>query len=110
MQDLQKENLAATQRNKLLESENSLLLSETEQLRQVCLLDQFIYTTLTWSQEVKILEDNIDQSLLREEQALTFEDDINSTPVSDDVESLQRQLKEQKMKLEVLATHELIVL
>jgi hypothetical protein len=35
VQELQKENLAASQRNKLLESENKLLLSETDQLRQV---------------------------------------------------------------------------
>jgi hypothetical protein len=35
VQELQKENLGITQRNKLLESENKLLLSETDQLRQV---------------------------------------------------------------------------
>jgi CAP-Gly domain-containing linker protein 1 len=41
VQELQKENLAASQRNKLLEAENKLLVSENEQLRQVsqCLQD-----------------------------------------------------------------------
>lgn len=35
VQDLQQETSAVTQRNKLLESENRLLMSETDQLRQV---------------------------------------------------------------------------
>jgi len=35
VQELQKENLAATQRIKLLESENQLLSSEAVQLREV---------------------------------------------------------------------------
>jgi hypothetical protein len=35
IQELQKENANAAYQNKLLESENKLLLSETEQLRQV---------------------------------------------------------------------------
>ena len=35
IQELQKENVAASQQNKLLESENRLLTSETEKLRQV---------------------------------------------------------------------------
>jgi hypothetical protein len=37
IQELQKENANAGHQNKLLESENKLLLSETEQLRQVIL-------------------------------------------------------------------------
>ena len=35
IQELQKENANASHQNKLLESENKLLLSETEQLREV---------------------------------------------------------------------------
>ncbi|KAJ7435109.1 hypothetical protein B0H11DRAFT_2368329 [Mycena galericulata] len=52
---LQKECLAAAQRTKLLESENQLLLSEAEQLRQ------------------EVLEENLDNSLVREENALDNE-------------------------------------
>ncbi|KAJ6557190.1 hypothetical protein B0H10DRAFT_2121012 [Mycena sp. CBHHK59/15] len=78
VQELQKESLAATQRTKMLESENQLLLSEAEQLRQ----------------EVQILEENLDNSLTREEDALD-----ETTPA--DVASLQRKLKEQKVKLEM---------
>lgn len=37
VQELQKDNQTAAQRNKLLESENRLLVSETDQLRQVLL-------------------------------------------------------------------------
>jgi len=37
VQELQKENLSATQRIKLLESENQLLTAEAAQLREVCL-------------------------------------------------------------------------
>ena len=37
IQELQKENANAAHQNKLLESENKLLLSETEQLRKVIL-------------------------------------------------------------------------
>ncbi|KAF8210105.1 hypothetical protein K438DRAFT_1903746 [Mycena galopus ATCC 62051] len=78
VQELQKESLAATQRTKLLESENQLLLSEAEQLRQ----------------EVQILEENLDNSLTREENAL---DDAPSG----DVSSLQRLMKDQKVKFEM---------
>lgn len=35
VQELQRENSLAAQRNKVLESENKLLLSETERLREV---------------------------------------------------------------------------
>lgn len=37
IQELQKENATAANHNKLLESENKMLLSETDQLREVCL-------------------------------------------------------------------------
>ncbi|KAF7361997.1 CAP-Gly domain-containing linker protein 2 [Mycena venus] len=78
VQELQKESLAATQRTKLLESENQLLLSEAEQLRQ----------------EVQILEENLDNSLTREENAL------DEAP-SGDAASLQRLMKDQKVKFEM---------
>ncbi|KAJ6586802.1 hypothetical protein DFH09DRAFT_1141573 [Mycena vulgaris] len=77
VQELQQESLAATQRTKLLESENQLLLSEAEQLRQ----------------EVQILEENLDHSLTREENAL-------EDAVPGDAASLQRIMKDQKVKLE----------
>ncbi|KAF7321415.1 hypothetical protein MKEN_00662000 [Mycena kentingensis (nom. inval.)] len=77
VQELQKENLAATQRTKLVESENQMLLTETEQLRQ----------------EVQILEENLDNSLLKEEEA------HDDTP--GDSSSLQRLLKDQKAKFEM---------
>nr|GAT57604.1 predicted protein [Mycena chlorophos] len=75
VQELQKENLAAAQRTKLLESENQLLTSETEQLRQ----------------EVQILEENLDNSLTREELS---QDDLPAG----DTASLQRLLRDQKLK------------
>ncbi|KAJ7096443.1 hypothetical protein C8R44DRAFT_813037 [Mycena epipterygia] len=78
VQELQKESLAAIQRTKLLESENQLLLSETEQLRQ----------------EVQILEENLDHSLTREENAL------EEGPPGDTT-SLQRIMKDQKVKFEM---------
>ncbi|KAJ6499418.1 hypothetical protein C8R45DRAFT_982319 [Mycena sanguinolenta] len=78
VQELQKESLAATQRTKLLESENQLLLSEAEQLRQ----------------EVQILEENLDNSLTREENAL------EEAP-SGDAASLQRLMRDQKVKSEM---------
>ncbi|KAI6046219.1 hypothetical protein EDC04DRAFT_2632497 [Pisolithus marmoratus] len=57
VQELQKEIVTVTQRNKLLESENRLLISETDQLRQ----------------ELKILEENVEQTLLCQEAALDSE-------------------------------------
>lgn len=63
VQDLQKENSVLSQRSKLLESENRLLMSETDQLRQ----------------ELKALEENIEQSLLREEEALDFSHSSSGT-------------------------------
>ncbi|KAH7927113.1 hypothetical protein BV22DRAFT_1061490 [Leucogyrophana mollusca] len=81
VQEMQKENLTTGQRNKLLESENRLLLSETEQLRQ----------------ELRILEENVEQSLLREEESLAMGTNSSSGPVSGDVQSA---LKEQRAKFE----------
>ncbi|RXW17083.1 hypothetical protein EST38_g8770 [Candolleomyces aberdarensis] len=80
VQELQKENSVALHKIKLLESENQLLKSETEQLRQ----------------EVSILEENLDKSLTHEENG------INDSNLSDDVVSLQRKIKEQSTELEQL--------
>ncbi|KAK6981223.1 hypothetical protein R3P38DRAFT_3464352 [Favolaschia claudopus] len=77
VQELQQESHEATQRTKLLEAENQLLLSEAEQLRQ----------------EVQILEENLDNSLTREENA------VDEAP-SGDATSLQRLMKDQKVKFE----------
>lgn len=79
------ESQTASQRNKLLESENRMLLSETDQLRQ----------------ELKLLEDNMEQSLLREEEALNAEDARAFSPGSADAAALQKTLKEQKIKYEM---------
>ncbi|KAG2145954.1 uncharacterized protein EDB93DRAFT_1150216 [Suillus bovinus] len=95
IQDLQQETSAVTQRNKLLESENRLLMSETDQLRQ----------------ELKLLEENIEQGLLREEAAL----ETHSTPASGDeqmarleneLEQLRKRLTEAEMKT-ARVTHDL---
>ncbi|KAI0958692.1 hypothetical protein AcV7_004436 [Taiwanofungus camphoratus] len=83
VQELQKENSAAAQRNKVLESENRLLLSETEQLRE----------------DLRALEENVEQSILREEQALVSGDESPSM-TSSDVASLQKSLKDLKVKYE----------
>ncbi|ETW80713.1 hypothetical protein HETIRDRAFT_434703, partial [Heterobasidion irregulare TC 32-1] len=80
VEELRRESAAASQRNKLLESENKLLISETDQLRD----------------EMKALENSVEQSLLREEQAL----EEGSPTISDDVASLRRALKELKAKHE----------
>jgi hypothetical protein len=45
-----------------------------------------------------LLEDNVEQNLLREEEALNAGDDKRS---SQDTASLQKALKEQKVKFEV---------
>ncbi|KAG6844343.1 hypothetical protein H0H87_007619 [Tephrocybe sp. NHM501043] len=77
VQELQKENVTAMQRIKILESENQLLSSETDQLRQ----------------EVQILEENLDKSLDLEESIAD-----GSRKVSEDS---PRKLKEQRNRLEV---------
>ncbi|THH28649.1 hypothetical protein EUX98_g5533 [Antrodiella citrinella] len=81
VQELQKENTVIVQRSKVLESENKLLLSETDQLRE----------------DMKALEDNVEQSLLREEKALMSETDGSMT---DDAETLQQMLRDLKVKYE----------
>lgn len=62
-----------------------MLISETDQLRQ----------------ELKLLEDNVEQSLLREEEALNAEDERAFSPSSADSATLQKTLKEQKIKYEM---------
>ncbi|KAF5346581.1 hypothetical protein D9758_013479 [Tetrapyrgos nigripes] len=86
LQEVQKESTAQVQRNKVLESENALLMSEMEQLRQ----------------EVKILEDNLDQSIMREEENLNL-DNIGKDGDKDgaDIEQLKKMLKEQRLKFDV---------
>ncbi|KAF6762946.1 CAP-Gly domain-containing protein [Ephemerocybe angulata] len=79
--ELQKENSSALHKMKLLESENELLKSEAEQLRQ----------------EVAILEENLDKSISQEEN--NFGGNPN---MSDDVVSLQRKLRDQGVELDQL--------
>ncbi|KAJ7594052.1 hypothetical protein C8J56DRAFT_925889 [Mycena floridula] len=79
VQEMQKETVAASQQNRMLESENQLLKSEMDQLRQ----------------EVKILEENLDNSILNAEQ------DLDQPRGSDD-DALRRSLKEQKSEVEQL--------
>ncbi|KAG1895564.1 uncharacterized protein F5891DRAFT_1058064 [Suillus fuscotomentosus] len=95
IQDLQQETSAVTQRNKLLESENRLLMSETDQLRQ----------------ELKLLEENIEQSLLREEAALgtqntTASGDEQMSRLENELEQLRKRLTEAEMKT-ARVTHDL---
>lgn len=99
---MQKENAVIIQRSKVLESENKLLLSETDQLREVrtalvILLGKVTNTTHDPMQDMKALEDNVEQSLLREEKALSETDGS----ISDDVSTLQQMLRDLKVKYEV---------
>lgn len=83
IQELQLEGTKAAQRTKVLESENKLLLTEMDQLRE----------------DMKALEDSVEQTLLREEQALEAEEAaLNGT--SDDVSQLQKTSREMKSKYE----------
>ncbi|KAI0054971.1 hypothetical protein BV25DRAFT_1816286 [Artomyces pyxidatus] len=81
IQELQKENNAAAQQYKLLESENKLLLSETEQLRE----------------DMKLLEDSVENSIMREEQSLN---EAAAGPNGDST-TLQRAMKEMRLKHEM---------
>ncbi|KAF8844266.1 hypothetical protein BDN67DRAFT_963002 [Paxillus ammoniavirescens] len=97
VQELQKEILTVTQRNKLLESENRLLISETDQLRQ----------------ELKILEENVEQSLLRQEAALDSGADHSPAASPDfqakhegELEQLRKRLADAEMKT-ARVTHDL---
>ncbi|EIN11336.1 hypothetical protein PUNSTDRAFT_141741 [Punctularia strigosozonata HHB-11173 SS5] len=79
VQELQKENSSLTQQFKLKQSENQLLMSETEQLRQ----------------ELKALEDQVEQSLLNEERALD-----SPHLATEDIAALRKSIKDLKIKHE----------
>jgi CAP-Gly domain-containing linker protein 1 len=98
VQDLQKENLVATQRIKIMESENELLLAETRQLRQVSQIFPATICKLTLpSQEVQILEENLDHSLTHDDHNIVG----SPLPGLSDMQDLPRMLKEQKARFEV---------
>lgn len=75
----QKELASLAQANKVLESENRLLLSETEQLRE----------------EMRALEESVERSIAREEAALA------SPALSDDNNALAQQVKDMRVRHEV---------
>lgn len=50
---------------------------------------------------MKSLEDNVEQSLIHEEELLNSGDLRASSPISSDVTTLQKTIKEQKVKFEV---------
>lgn len=71
--------------NKLLESENKMLLLETDQPREVSFaqLARRNHPAQSARQELKLLGDNVEQCLLREEGALApREDGQRSSPDS----------------------------
>lgn len=103
VQELQKENSASAHRCKVLEAENKLLLSETAQLRDVRRLvvpTYWLMLKLSW-QDLKVLEDDVEQSLLREEAMLSNEPSAPSTPSPEDAHALQQRYKDLKAKHEV---------
>ena len=53
-------------------------------------------------QDMKILEDNVEQTLLREEQALEAEE-ADPSGTMDDVSALQKSMRDMKAKYEVSA-------
>ncbi|KAH9957889.1 hypothetical protein BC827DRAFT_1137068 [Russula dissimulans] len=81
IQGLQKENANAAHQNKLLESENKLLLSETEQFRK----------------SMSALEENVRSKPIHEEASL--QDDV-SIPNGDMV-SLQKAMREMRARYEI---------
>ncbi|KAF8554711.1 hypothetical protein OG21DRAFT_1496815, partial [Imleria badia] len=93
VQELQKETLTITQRNKLLEAENRLLISETDQLRQ----------------ELKILEDNVEQGLFKQEAALDAGEHSSvdlQMKHEGELEQLRKRLADAEMKTARI-THDL---
>ena len=94
IQELQKENTAVSGKNKLLESENKILMTETESLREVSsfLLGHTLNVLMAWIKDLRVLEENIEQSLEREEQAL------NAHPVDGASAESQRAVRELKVR------------
>jgi hypothetical protein len=71
VQELQQENLAAAQRITLLVSENQLLTSEAQQLRQVKYRSLVILDHINnVIQEVQILEENLDPNLTQDHRSI----------------------------------------
>ena len=111
VQELQKENAASAQRCKVLEAENKLLLSETEQLRDVSVVPQVavVMTDRRVQQDLKALEEDVEKSLAREEAMRSGEAPPSpSTPSLDDIQALQRSYKDLKAKYEVCAAHVMV--
>lgn len=52
-------------------------------------------------QDMKVLEENVEQSLLREEEALLQDEDAKLGGASDDVATVQKTLRDMKAKYEV---------
>ena len=104
IQELQKENANAAHQNKLLESENKLLLSETEQLRKVICPNIELPTEITETiglQSMDALEDRVRRKLPQDEAS---PQDDASIP-SGDVVSLQKAMREMRSRYEVSKTH-----
>lgn len=56
------------------------------------------------TQDMKVLEENVEQSLLREEEALLQDEDAKLGGASDDVATVQKTLRDMKAKYEVRCT------
>ncbi|SRR6266436_1205431 len=103
IQELQKENANAGHQNKFLESENKLLLSETEQLRKVNFQEHFLSTEVseTESQNMTALEGNVRSKILHEEPNVLDDALIPSG----DIVPLQKAMREMRARYEVSTTH-----
>jgi CAP-Gly domain-containing linker protein 1 len=84
LQEVQKENSALANRCRSLESENKLLLSETEDLKDA----------------IKTLEIAVDESIQREERMLEEEDGGEGS--KDEPSQLQKSLRESRLELDTL--------
>ncbi|CCA68518.1 related to 40S ribosomal protein S18-Coprinopsis cinerea [Serendipita indica DSM 11827] len=85
MQELQKENTAYASKIRSLETENKILVTETEDLKEA----------------VKTLEQAIDDSIQREEQMLKEEQEAGGSGGGDS-ESLQRSVREARLEVDQL--------
>lgn len=106
IQELQKELTQENQRNKVLESENKLLLTEIAQLREVCLGNDFSADADNAFQDMKKLEDTFEQTLMREEQELAT--DLDGKVEEDGITS-QKSMKDLKARYEVWHTPSLLL-